>query len=121
VEAHTFTKQAIKLKQTSACQKADGNCFLRQDWKGVVMVEFMQQETTIMSEAYCKTLEKLHRPAIQNKRCGVLPSCVVLLHDDARPHTAARSQAMLQHFNWELFGHPPYSSDLILSNYHLFI
>jgi hypothetical protein len=100
VEAHTFTKQAEKLKQMlSACQKADGKCFLEQDRKGVVMVEFMQQGTTIMSEVYCETLKKLHRPAIQNKRHGMLPSCVVIVHDDARPHTAACSQAMLQHFN----------------------
>jgi hypothetical protein len=27
---------------------------------------------------------------------------------------------LLQHFNWELFDHPLYSSDLGSSNYHLF-
>jgi hypothetical protein len=32
VDAHTFAKQAEKFKQTlSACQKADGNCFLGQE------------------------------------------------------------------------------------------
>jgi histone-lysine N-methyltransferase SETMAR len=25
------------------------------------------------------------------------------------------------HFNWELFDHPPYSPDLALSDYHLFM
>jgi hypothetical protein len=31
VGAHTFTKEAEKFKQMlSACQKADGNCFLGQ-------------------------------------------------------------------------------------------
>jgi histone-lysine N-methyltransferase SETMAR len=44
---------------------------------------------------------------------------VVLLHDNARPHAAARTQALLERFNWELFGHPPYSSDLLPSTYHL--
>jgi hypothetical protein len=28
------------------------------DRKGVLMVKFMQQETTIMSEVYCKMLKK---------------------------------------------------------------
>jgi hypothetical protein len=43
----------------SACQKADGNCYLNE--KGVLMVEFMQQRTTIMSEVYYETLlKKLH-------------------------------------------------------------
>jgi histone-lysine N-methyltransferase SETMAR len=27
---------------------------------------------------------------------------------------------LLEHFNWELFDHPPYSPDLALSDYHLF-
>jgi hypothetical protein len=27
---------------------------------------------------------------------------------------------MLEHFNWELFDHPPYSHVLAPSNYHLF-
>jgi histone-lysine N-methyltransferase SETMAR len=33
---------------------------------------------------------------------------------------ATRTRALLQHFNWELFDHPPYSPDLALSDYHLF-
>jgi transposase len=37
-----------------------------------------------------------------------------------RLHTAARTQEMLELFNWELFDHPPYSPDLAPSNYHLF-
>jgi histone-lysine N-methyltransferase SETMAR len=36
------------------------------------------------------------------------------------PHTAACTRALLQHFNLELFDHPPYSPDLTLSDYHLF-
>jgi hypothetical protein len=58
---HSPKKPKKKLKQTlSACQKADGNCFLGQDKKGLVM-QFMQQGTKIMSEVYCETLKKLHR------------------------------------------------------------
>jgi hypothetical protein len=30
------------------------------------------------------------------------------------------TRALLKHFNWELSEHPPYSSDLALSDYHLF-
>jgi hypothetical protein len=44
----------------------------------------------------------------------------MLLHDNARPHTAARTRALLEHFNWELFDHPPYNPDLALSDYYLF-
>jgi histone-lysine N-methyltransferase SETMAR len=50
----------------------------------------------------------------------MLTSGVVLLHDNARPYTAGRTRALLEHFSWELFDHPPYSPDLALSDYHLF-
>jgi hypothetical protein len=44
----------------------------------------------------------------------------MLLHDDARPHAAARTQAMLQEFGWEVFEHPAYSPDSAKSDFHLF-
>jgi hypothetical protein len=44
----------------------------------------------------------------------------VLLHDNARLYTAACVRALQEHFNWELFNHPPYSPDLTPSYYHLF-
>jgi histone-lysine N-methyltransferase SETMAR len=40
----------------------------------------------------------------------------MLLHDNA----AARTQAMLQEFGWEVFEHPAYSPDLTPSDFHLF-
>jgi histone-lysine N-methyltransferase SETMAR len=89
------------------------------DRKGVLMVESMQQGTTIMSEVYCETLKKLNR-AIQNKRCGMLIYGIVLLYDNLHLHTAARTRALLEYFNCESFDHPPYSPDLALCDYHLF-
>jgi predicted GIY-YIG superfamily endonuclease len=44
-----------KFKRTSAARKLKANVFL--DRKGVLIVEFMQQGTTITSEMYCKTLK----------------------------------------------------------------
>jgi histone-lysine N-methyltransferase SETMAR len=45
-----------------------------------------------------------------------LLSGVMLLHDNARPHAAARTQTMLQEFGWEVFERP----DLAPSDFHLF-
>jgi transposase len=50
----------------------------------------------------------------------MLTEGVVLLHDDARPHTAARTTALIKRLDWEIFDHPPYSPDLAPSDYHLF-
>ena len=45
-----------------------------------------------------------------------------LLHDNARPHSAAQTQDLITSFKWEQVGHPPpYSPDLATSDFHLFL
>jgi transposase len=41
---------------------------------------------------------------------------VMLFHDNVRPH----KDALLEHFNLELFDHPPYSPDLAPDDCRLF-
>jgi hypothetical protein len=53
-------------------------------------------------------------------RMCLLSSDVMLLHENARPYDAARKQAMLQEFGWEVFEHPAVSPDLAPSDFHLF-
>ncbi|KAJ4433038.1 hypothetical protein ANN_15295 [Periplaneta americana] len=75
---------------------------------------------TVKADRYCETLRKLRR-AIQNKRHGMLTEGVVLLHDNARPHTARRTATVLTEFGWELFDQPPYSPDLGPRDVHVFL
>jgi hypothetical protein len=49
--------------------------------------------------------------AIQNKRRRMLMPGVVLLYNNVNSYTAAHTRALLQHFNWELFDHPPCRPD----------
>jgi hypothetical protein len=91
VDIYTFTKHAKKFKQMLSARKLMETLFW--DRKEVLMVEFMQQGTTVTSEMYCETPKKL-RTAIQRKRCGMLTYSVVFLHDNALPHTAARTEAL---------------------------
>jgi len=88
------------------------------DCKGNLLTEFMAPGTTITSEIYCEILNKLRR-SIQNKQRRMLTKGVILLHN-AWPHTAARTNALIKLFNWEIFDHPPCSPDLAPSDYHLF-
>jgi histone-lysine N-methyltransferase SETMAR len=53
-------------------------------------------------------------------QCKMLTKGVILLHDNAWPHTAARTNALIKLFNWEISSLPPYSLDLAPINYHLF-
>ncbi len=45
---------------------------------------------------------------------------VILLHDNARPHSANITQELLQQFQWDVFRHPSYSSNLTPSDFTLF-
>jgi histone-lysine N-methyltransferase SETMAR len=120
IHTHTHTpNKSKKFKQMMSARKLMGTVFW--DRKGVLMEELVQQGTIITSDMHCETL-KILRMAIQNKWHGMLIFGVLLVHDNARPHTstAARTRALVEHFNWELFVHPPYSPDLASSDYHLF-
>jgi hypothetical protein len=52
----------------------------------------------------------------------MLTYSVAHLNHNVRPHksTAARTRALQEHVNWELFDHPPCSPDLAPGDYHLF-
>jgi len=78
------------------------------------------QGITINSAVCCETVKKLRR-AIQNKRRRMLTATILLLHDNARPHSAAQTQELITAFKWEQMDHPPYSPDLAPSDYHLFL
>jgi transposase len=106
-----------KFKKTLSNKQMMATVFWNR--KGILLTEFMALGTTITSEVYIEMLNKLQR-SIQNKRRGVLTKGVVLLHDNARPLTAARTNALIKLFIWEIFDHPPYSPDLAPSDYHLF-
>ncbi|GFX71282.1 histone-lysine N-methyltransferase SETMAR [Trichonephila clavipes] len=76
--------------------------------QSILLLECMPPGTTINAAAYCQTLKCLRR-AIQNKRRGMLTNGVRFLHDNARPHTALVTKALLKQFKWEVLDHPPYS------------
>ena len=89
------------------------------DDKGILLVDFLERGRTINGERYQETLTNLRR-AIQNRRRGKLSKGVLLLHDNARPHTARATANLIESFGWFCLPHPPYSPDLAPSDYHLF-
>jgi len=44
-----------------------------------------------------------------------------MLYDNARPHSAHITTALLEKFKWDILDHPPYSPDLTPSDFHLFL
>ena len=74
----------------------------------------------INSAQYSEMLTDRLKSAIRRKHRGLLSKVVVLLHDNARPHTAAHTAEMLWKLKFEVMAHPPYSPDLVPPDYHLF-
>jgi hypothetical protein len=59
------------------------------------------------------------KPAIRCKRRRRLSEGVLLLHDNAHPHTAACTLETLRKLKWEVMEHPAHSPDLVPSDFHL--
>jgi hypothetical protein len=93
-----------KFKQTTSTRKI--MCTVFWDRRGVLLMGFLPQGSTINAGVYCDTLKKLRR-AIQNQRRGLLSRGVVMLHDNPHPYTAPTTQDLISTFGWEQFDHPP--------------
>ena len=73
--------------------------------------------SALYSEMLCDKLKTTFR----SRRGGLLSEGVVLLHDNARPHTAAQSVVTLKKLNFEVVEYFPYGPRLVPSDYHLFV
>jgi hypothetical protein len=93
---HASSPPSKKFKTTQSAKKIMATLFW--DHKGVLLVDFLTQGDTVNADRYCETLSRL-REAVRRKRPGLLRRGVVLLHDNARPHTANRTRELLRRYN----------------------
>ena len=97
------------------------------DVHGILLIEFLPdsidpvtgRKYTVNADRYFDTLVKLHE-AIRRKRPGLLTRRPILLHDNARPHSAQLTQTLIRNLKWETFPHPAYSPNLTPSEFHTF-
>lgn len=91
------------------------------DYLGVVYYEFMKQGETITSETYINQLTRLKALIEKNRPfSGTGTRPVILLQDNARPHTSKKSMDHLTSLGWEVLPHAAYSPDMAPSDYYLF-
>ena len=74
----------------------------------------LNRNETITADLYVQKLQRVHQSLLEKRPALVNRKYVVLLHDNARPHTATVTQENI------VLSHPPYSPDLAPSDYHLF-
>jgi len=57
---------------------------------------------------------------LKEKRRGMVKKGVLFLHENAPAHWALATQKKLAYLGFRYLDHPPYSQDLVPSDYHLF-
>lgn len=87
---------------------------------GVIHYSFMKPGETITADVYCRELDEMMRKLTIKYPRMVNRISPLLLHDNARPHSAQKTVAKLQELELEVLRHPPYSPDLAPTDYHFF-
>ena len=90
------------------------------DWKGVIFFERLPRNQTINSDVYCRQRNKLYA-SVNEKRPELVNRKGVIFHyDSATSYTYLAIRRKLLRLGCEVKLHPPYSPDLVPSDYYLF-
>jgi len=103
----------IKNQDINQLWESDGDYF------GTCMGCFCSTFYLLMKHSILLPLLKKLKRADQRKRPQMSDKRVLLLHDKARPHTTHATVNLLERWGWEILEHPPYSPDLVPSDFLL--
>ena len=87
------------------------------DYEGIIYRELVPHGTTMTATFYCSQIDHLQE-ALQEKRPE--KDKILLLHDNASPHTVKVTRKKLQQLGQSVLPHPAYLPDLSPSDYYLF-
>jgi hypothetical protein len=87
------------------------------DSQGPILKTYMEHGTAVTC---CNMLQRRLKPEIHSKRRQRLSEGVLLLHDDACPHTAASKLENLRKLKREVMEHPAPSPYLTPSDFRCF-
>jgi histone-lysine N-methyltransferase SETMAR len=112
---HTSSPHPKKFKTVLSAGKNLLTVFW--DSQRVYVTEFLEAGKTVNSARYIETIKNLRWRVCQVRGSA---SRILFLHDNARPHTARATIDALETLKFEVLSHPPYSPDLVPSDFHFF-
>jgi len=90
------------------------------DYNGPILEHYMPRGSTVTSTTYSYFLREKLKPGIRQKQRGLLTTGVCILYDNASPRTATATVSTIEELRFECIPHPPYSPDLLPSDFHIF-
>ena len=87
---------------------------------GVVYFKLIPNGETIKAVNYCEQLNRVQQNLIRKHLVLINRKGVIVIQDNARPHSANLTRNKLKELKWEILEHPPYSPDSASSDYNLF-
>ena len=106
----------IKFKSERSVKKVMAIVFW--DSEGVVLVDFLEGRKTVTGTYYIEVLRKF-RAKLAEKHPGKLHHGILFHHNNASVHFSWIVRDVLRDFRWKLLPHPPYSPDLVPSDFFL--
>ncbi|PNF41429.1 hypothetical protein B7P43_G13783 [Cryptotermes secundus] len=114
---HTSSPKPKQAQRSRLARKVMATFFW--DWQGVIHVDFLTDARKVNAAYYSDLLATDMKEKIQSKR-KTGGKWVAFLQDNARPPTAKTTIETLWKLKWNLLTHPPYSPDLVPSDFYLF-
>ena len=74
----------------------------------------------LQSDTQCKLIHSIAAACMKILENTLSRRNVMLPHDNAKPHSVRIMQEKLLDLSWIVLSHPPYSPDLVPSDFHLF-
>ena len=115
---HSGSPRPIKIRIKESAGKVLASILWGQD--GIRLIDYLPNGQTVNAEYYSSLLVLL-KDILKGKRRGKITKGFLQLHDNVPAHRALAAQKKLAYLGFQCLDHPPYTPDLTLSNYHLFL
>ncbi len=90
------------------------------NYRGPIHYEFLPRGKTVNGDVYRQQLRQLKAKIDAASPKLMKTKHPLLLHDNAKPHTAKMTVTVAKELGFEILPHPPYSPDIAPTDYHVF-